>query len=222
MTMKQRFNLIPKYAIIPALSFAVMNTIAYYGTRLFTGGSLEDNFNITLALDQAIPFVPEAIVIYVGAFISWVVGFLVVARDSKELCYEFFAGELTAKLISMVIFLAIPTVMVRPEVQGGGFFNWATKTIYAMDTPDNLFPSLHCLESWVVFRGAMRCRRVGNGYRISMFVIALLVFASTLLVKQHVILDVAGGVIVGELGLWLARRLRLGRVFEALERKRSL
>ncbi len=219
--MKQKFDWIPKYAVVPALSLIIVNLIAYYGTRLFTGGSLADNLNITLALDRAIPFVPEAIVIYVGAFISWIVGFFVIARDSRDICYEVFSGEMMAKIISTVIFLVMPTVMVRPEVPDGGFFHWVTKLIYAMDTPDNLFPSLHCLESWVVFRGAMRCRRVGNGYRISMFVIALLVFASTLLVKQHVILDVAGGVLVGELGLWLARRLRFGRVFEAMERKWS-
>ncbi len=217
--MKQKFDWIPKYAVIPALSLIIVNLIAYYGTRLFTGGSLADNLNITLALDETIPFVPGAIVVYVGAFISWIIGFFVIARDSKEICYEVFSGEMMAKLISTVIFLIMPTVMVRPEVPDGGFFHWLTKLIYAMDTPDNLFPSLHCLESWVVFRGAMRCRRVGNGYRISMFVIALLVFASTLLVKQHVILDVAGGILVGELGMWLARRLRFGRVFAAMERK---
>lgn len=221
-TMKQRLKWIPMYAVVPALSLIILNIFAYYGTRLLTGGSLEDNFNLTLALDRAIPFVPQAIVIYIGAFVSWFVGFFVIARDSKEVCYEVYAGEFTAKFISMVIFLVMPTVMIRPEVPDGGFFSWLTRFIYATDTPDNLFPSLHCLESWIIFRGAMRCRRVGNGYRISMFVIALLVFASTLLVKQHVVLDVVGGVVVGELGLWLARRLRFGRMYEALERKWSL
>ena len=45
----------------------------------------------------------------------------------------------------------------------------------------------------------------------------LLVFASTLLVKQHVLVDVPAGILAAELGLFLANKCRLGGLIERLE-----
>jgi membrane-associated phospholipid phosphatase len=50
-------------------------------------------------------------------------------------------------------------------------------------------------------------------------VITIGIFASTVLVKQHVVVDILGGILVAELGFFLARKLRAGRVFEAINRK---
>lgn len=132
------------------------------------------------------------------------------------MCYRLIAGEQIAKLLCLVIFLVMPTCMERPEVSGTDIFSQLTRFIYWADTPDNLFPSIHCLENWVLFRGALRCRKVGKRYKAGYFLFTLMVFASTLLVKQHLIADVFGGIIVGELGLWLADRLRAWRVFKHL------
>ena len=76
--------------------------------------------------------------------------------------------------------------------------------IYRMDKPDNLFPSLHCVFSWICFRGAMHLKKVPKWYVPLTFVISVLVFASTLLIKQHVIVDMIGAVIVVEIGLFLS------------------
>ncbi len=47
-------------------------------------------------------------------------------------------------------------------------------------------------------------------------VIAVLVFVSTLLTKQHVIADVAGGVILAELCFCIGRKTELYRIYENL------
>ena len=67
----------------------------------------------------------------------------------------------------------------------------------------------------------MRCKKVGTGYRIVMFISAILVFASTLMVKQHVFLDVVTGIIVVEIGLFVAKRFDLGRIYFIIEKKLS-
>ena len=43
-----------------------------------------------------------------------------------------------------------------------------------------------------------------------MLIFAILVFASTLLVKRHLVLDVVTGIAVVEIGLFLARRTGAG------------
>ena len=123
-----------------------------------------------------------------------------------------------AKLMCMVIFLVFPTTMQRANVTGNDFCSQLVQLIYATDRPDNLFPSIHCLESWLCFRGALRVKKVGRLYAPLSFVFALLVFASVVLVKQHVAIDIIGGVAVAELGLLLSNKTGVYRIFYRLNR----
>ena len=78
-------------------------------------------------------------------------------RENKKVCYEMLSGEMIAKSICLVFFFVMPTEMVdwpSGQFEINNVFDWATQLIYDMDEPNNLFPSIHCLESWVVTRGA--------------------------------------------------------------------
>ena len=68
----------------------------------------------------------------------------------------------------------------------------------------------------------MRCEKQGTAMKIFMFVSAILVFASTVLIKQHVVIDIIGGVLVVEIGLFLAKKLNTKRIFYAIENKLGL
>ena len=77
--------------------------------------------------------------------------------------------------------------------------------LYTMDAPVTLFPSIHCLLSWLCWRGFCKLEhpRWMNGLSL---LFTLAVFASTVLVKQHYAADILGGVAVAELGLMLSGR----------------
>lgn len=210
------YRILPRYALIPVIASLVLNMIVYFGSRIFTTGMYHYNFSVSI--DEYLPFIPEWMIIYVLAYVVWVVGFIIIGRESREVCYEVLAGEQVAKIICLICFIVIPSTIERPEITGTAFCEWLSRLIYSMDSPDNLFPSIHCLESWICFRGAMRCKKPGTSYKIIMFIAALFVFASTLLVKQHVFVDVLGGIAVVEIGLFLSRRLKLSRIYYKLER----
>ena len=205
---------VPRYAWLPLACCLLLNVLAYYGGRLLTRG--RTFHEVACAVDAAIPLFPPAVVIYVLTFVFWVVGFVVIARGGRESCFRNLAGEQTAKLLCLACFLVFPTAMERPEVPGWDVFSWLTRLIYRMDDPNMLFPSIHCLDSWFCFRGAMRTEGTPGWYRAFCLVFALMVFASTLLIKQHMCLDVLGGVAVLELGLFISDRLRAGRLYERL------
>ena len=211
------YKILPGYAFVPIIASVVLNVIVYFGSRIITVGMYHYDFSISI--DKQLPFVAPMMVIYVLAYVHWIVGFIVIGRESRELCYEFMSAEQIAKLMCLLCFIAIPTTMVRPEITGSSFSDWLSKLIYMADSPDNLFPSIHCLESWIVCRGAMKCKKMGNTYKIIMFVGAVLVFASTLLVKQHVFVDVIGGIGVVEIGLLLSKKLNVSRIYYNLENK---
>ena len=48
-------------------------------------------------------------------------------------------------------------------------------------------------------------------------VLAVLVFASTVLIKQHFVIDIPAGILVCEIGLFLSGRCKLWRVFETVQ-----
>lgn len=213
--MQRIYKILPKYAFLPLIICLGLNAFTYFGTRLFTTGLY--HYDLSLSIDHMIPFTPFMMSVYVLAYVVWIVGFIVIGRESREVCYEVLTAEQIAKLCCLVAFIAIPTTIIRPEVTGTGFFQWLSRLIYSMDSPDNLLPSVHCLENWICFRGAMKCKKVGKGYKIFMFVAAILVFASTLMVKQHVVLDVVAAIVVVELGLFLSRRFNLSKIYFIIE-----
>lgn len=206
-----------KYWWIPVFAMILMNTIAYTVTKFITDSG--KHYSIALGIDAALPFIPAFIIIYVLSYLQWVVGFGLVAAESKEVCYRVISSEIIAKIICFAIFLLLPTSMNRPDTAGNGFFGDLTELIYLLDTPTNLFPSVHCLESWILFRTAHKITRHKKWLVPMWFIFALLVFASVLFVKQHLILDIPAAILVAEIGLFLGKKLKAERIFERINQK---
>lgn len=209
-------RLLPVYTRLPLALVVGMNMLAYYGTRLI--GVHLRHYELALPLDAAIPFVPAFIVIYILAYVQWITGFVRTAAESREVCYRYLSGEIIAKIICLILFLLLPTTLIRPEVSGNGLFERLTRLIYSMDRPDNLFPSLHCLESWLCFRGALARKGTGRAGKMFSLIFTLSVFASTVLVKQHVLVDILAGVAVCEIGLLISKCTGADRVLRRLNR----
>ena len=208
-------RILPGYSWIPLLSVVCINFLAYYATRLITRGT--GHFDFSLHIDSAIPFIPSFSVIYLLAYVQWVVGFILIARESRDFCYRTLSGEIISKLICMTLFIVIPTTMVRADIVRDGFFSDIVRFIYRMDTPDNLFPSLHCLESWLCFRASAKMKKTGKWYMYSSLIFSLLVFASTVFIKQHVTVDIIAGVIVCEIGQLIAKKTNSACIFMRVE-----
>ena len=96
--------------------------------------------------------------------------------------------------------------MERPIIGGNSLWDNALRFLYQIDAPDNLFPSIHCLVSWFSYLGVRGRKDIPQWYRTLSFVMALAVFISTLTTRQHVIVDVFGGVLLAEVCYWLAGR----------------
>lgn len=204
--LKQTNPLIPKYAIKPLALALLVNSCVYMGIaqlrRFLTFSSLET------PLDTALPFLAPFVLFYVLAFVQWGLNYLLIARDSKELCYRFAFGNIIAKIICLFFFLLLPTTLARPEVTGTDLCSRLVRLIYTSDPPVNLFPSIHCLESWCCIRASFLLKKSNRAYQTATIIMSLGVFASTLFIKQHVIADVFGGIVVFEGGFWLAGRIQ--------------
>lgn len=100
--------------------------------------------------------------------------------------------------------------------RGGGQWTFcaAIRFLYKVDAPTNLFPSIHCLVSWFCFIGIAKDNTIPHWYRLVSFFFAIAVFVSTLTTRQHVILDVAGGVVLAQICYWISQKTSFWKVFE--------
>ena len=97
-------------------------------------------------------------------------------------------------VVSDVVYLFFQTYVPRPAVTGHGVFSHLARFIYSNDQPYCGLPSEHSSQATVF---AFYLMAIGNRWRYVGTAFALLVIASTLLVKQHFILDAVSGIGLG-------------------------
>lgn len=199
----------PPYAWIPTVIIPVYNALTFYGTRLINHHYPAHIFE--LPVDRAIPFVPFFVLFYILAYLQWGLCYFFTLRRNRRLCAETLSVNLLAKTACLIGFLVFPTAIVRPEVTGGGVWNTLVRWIYAADTPDNLFPSIHCMASWLAFRALLKVEEIPLPVRLANGVLTLFVCASTVLIKQHYLPDIFAGILAVELGYLLTRLLGTDR-----------
>ncbi len=146
-----------------------------------------------MALDDRIPFVPAFVLPYCMWYPYLILtGLYLMLRDkSRFLDYmRFIVWGFTA---AMVFCLLVPNGQnLRPETFAeDNFFTRLISLIYAADTNTNVFPSMHVLGCAGGVFAAFRSPAMRRG-RWGLLILALLICASTVLIKQHSFLDILG------------------------------
>lgn len=212
-------KILPSDRLLAVLFCLLLNSIVYWGAQTVTSGWTM--LDMTTAIDRWIPLMPAWTFIYVGAYLFWAVGYVLMARGRNW--YSIMTAEVFAKLICGAFFLLLPTTNLRPTLSAGTVGAWLLEFIYESDAASNLFPSIHCLESWICFTGLRNRKDVPKWYRVFSGIFAVLVCVSTLMIRQHVIADVIAGVLLAEVSIRLSSRFgagnRLYRAFNGLDRK---
>ena len=201
---------IPLRGLLCFMAMAASQLLCYYLPRLFLPHMAPHI--MTVPLDAHIPLSPPWVAVYCLSFPFWICSGLWIVSQEKRTAYRMTSAYVAAMLLSAAVFLIWPGTMERPAISGHDFFSEWLRLIYRLDAPTNLFPSLHVLITYFCWRGTMYCGGIPRWYRVFSFVFFLLVSCSVLLVKQHALIDVPAGILIGELSLQLARVLRLERI----------
>ena len=205
----------PKHARVPLVAVVLLHFIFYRMPSWFMRGAYHHDFS--LPIDEHIPFLSFFIIFYVGAYLQWGGSYVFHFAKSRSLCARLAAADIVTKAVAAAFFVLLPATMVRPTLEGG-FFDFLVGIIYFFDAPVNLFPSLHCAVSWLCFRSALSIRReLPVAYVWGQLVFTLFVFASTVFVKQHVFVDIVGGVVLAELAWLISPCVPADAAFSRLE-----
>ncbi len=157
-------------------------------------------------LDEIIPLVVPLVVPYLSIYA--IAGLTVVAfwLTSARLLHSLLLALILTLIASYLCYFAAQTYVARPTVTGGDFLSALLRSVYAGDEPYNAFPSLHVGISVVIaVHWSWSERRIGAW----MAAWCGLIVCSTVLVHQHYLADVLGGLVVGASGCLLSRRIIL-------------
>lgn len=156
--------------------------------------SPENLFVVTNPLDSYIPFCEYFIIPYLLWFpylFGAVIWFYV--KERKEGFMEFALSLIIGLTICLLIYTVFPNAQsLRPEYYPENLFGRLVKMLQGFDTPTNVCPSIHVYSTVAVHIAVMKSSRLKKIWwiRPASFVLAFLICASTVCLKQHSLTDV--------------------------------
>ena len=176
--------------------------------------------------DDKIPFIEYFVVPYYLWFPFVVVPVLYFFFKDRDEFYK----TVKFMIIGMTIFLIFSTIypngqMLRPSTfERDNIFVDMVKQLYKVDTPTNIFPSIHVYNSLGVHIAIMKCRKLADRKWIQRgsFVLAVSIILSTMFLKQHSVFDVLTAFIMGFVMYGLVYRYDVVFTFkQALKEKKK-
>lgn len=162
------------------------------------------------ALDAYIPFFAPAVIAYFLWFPLLVgAGLWLMAKDGRGFRNYVWFLAVCFTLSTAVYFLWPNGQDLRPDLSAPkDIFERILARVYAMDTNTNVFPSLHVSCSIGAVLALWDSPTVGKrSVRLLLVLVAALIIASTVLVKQHTLLDIPGGVAAALLSRGAVKRI---------------
>lgn len=219
--MKQKIGEIVKKNLFPftlSLSLVIYQAIAYFLAK-FT--PIEPHI-VGGTIDTKIPFLSIFIIPYVLWYLFLVVVPCILYHQDKKSFYWYLVTNFLVDTVATIAFIFYPTLLIRPELHVHNISTWLVNLIYWGDTPAlNCFPSIHCASCFVALFIMIKSNKIEKKYRFTTSIFSLLIIASTLFIKQHVVIDVIGAFVLAVLMLILVKVTSLPtRIEKIIERKR--
>ena len=158
---------------------------------------------IHVQLDDVIPFSEVFIVPYLlwFVYVAAVFVYLFFQFDKKKEFYQYCIFLFTG----MTLFLVVSTVypnghLLRPaSFERHNIFTFAVQMLYRTDTATNIFPSIHVFNSIAAHVAVAKNRKLGGNIWIrgGSFLLMVSIILATMFLKQHSVLDVIAGTLLG-------------------------
>ncbi len=193
--------------VLPLLMFYVFYMAAF---RVIETVPAVRYYNPFVKIDSLIPFNQYFVIPYILWFF-WIPFVCVYLLFKDEQTFRWVSVFLMCGMTLFIVISALfPTILyLRPKVMPDqGICCRLVEFIYSVDTPTNVFPSIHVYNTMVAFYGIMQSRGklfMDRGFRFFSFILSILIIMSTVFLKQHSLIDVAGAVLMYSAVLFAGR-----------------
>lgn len=169
------------------------------------------SYTLKTPFDDMIPFMPLFVLPYL-LYIAVILAPLIMSWKDNKMFLAVSSSFLFAAVICNILFIVFPTAIHRPEVVAASIFDRLVLFVYSIDSIVNCFPSEHvafsllaCLCMWHINRRA--------AYVLG--AITAFIIPATLLIKQHYIPDIFGGIALALICYFFVFRLLIRKETKA-------
>lgn len=180
-----------KYAIIPFLIFVGVLMVSYFGNQLLYEWLDRKGTNYPeIPLDKEVPLVSWFVYFYYLTFPLGLVTYFYLAYKDKKSLYNIFLTLCISFAISGVIYFFWQTEFTKPDFTPVTFTDKLVVWTWGSTNPINCFPSQHCFMAFSILIACFTGKRMNIFFRIFASAIAVMIVLSTVLIRQHFILDI--------------------------------
>lgn len=165
---------------------------AVYPTTNWITSLRPEPLHLYIRAELAVPFVPQFIWAYLSMYVLFLVPpFLLPAARMPALGKQLIGGT----LMSGLLFLLLPAELgFARMLPAGAPYAGIFAAVFSIDHPYNLVPSLHVIFSTAI---ALACADASKAVvRVALHAWLIAIVASTILVHQHHVLDLASSFVL--------------------------
>lgn len=148
------------------------------------------------SIDLQIPLIKVFVIPYLGWYPFIFFTMIYIYLKDKEIYFKTLVTYNICLLICFLIYYFFQTTVPRPILTENDFLTNVLRGVYMNDNPYNCFPSIHCFSSYLMALAAVFVSRGNKINTLIINIVAFLIILSTLLIKQHVILDVFSAIVM--------------------------
>lgn len=192
--MKKLLNKLELKPLLISILLVAFQSFLFFALRPLQGqANLIGNF-----IDEKIPFISLFIIpYYIWYIMIFAVPYYYYKRD-KDLLAKYIISYTVCAIVATIIFTVYPSMVVRPDyLPNNNPINWMVNLVYWIDNPPiNCFPSMHCAVSMLFILTISHSKHTKLSNKLLVIFMSIIIMASTLLVKQHVFIDLVSGDII--------------------------
>lgn len=159
-------------------------------------------------IEDKIPNVHFFVIFYLTWYFLLIIVPFILSRHSQKYFKIYCVTYMLCWVFSVAFFILMPTAIQVPKFESNDIFSSLCNMIYSNDNPadgtsiegywtiSNVFPSGHTLSSTLFIYTVWMSKKVPKKTCWIITILSILVIASTILIKQHVFIDLIGGFIL--------------------------
>jgi membrane-associated phospholipid phosphatase len=182
------------FAVLAIFSIPTLNV--FY--QVLNGYSREVHTLIT-NFDDMVPFIDYFIVPYSLWYPFIILSLIYLCFKSRARYFKTIITIDIGLICCYIAYIVFQTTVPRPELIGDSIFIKLVRLTYFLDQPYNCFPSIHVLTSYLVMKGFYKGDIKNIAMKSLVYFMGNLIIISTLFVKQHVVADIIGAIILVEI-----------------------
>lgn len=196
----------------------LIHALVYWITPLFIPKNKIEMPSWMITVFDNCPVLPWTMIFYFGCFIIWIMIFMLAKR--KRVNTIFFVA-LFGYIIMAITFIIFPVTIPWDDNQivGNGLFANLMRFLRTIDVPEKIFPSIHVFVAALCYLAVAFDKEQKLWLRITGFVWLLLVWFSTLALKQHYFVDGLTAITLASVLYLIISKTKLPNLIYKLEAK---